>query len=209
MTREFENEPTDDELDAMLRDVAIPGDLKARLNQIPESTAIPDANVSLPQVESGSRASWIKYALVASLLTVTAFATAHFFLKDDGPIALNDPQDPKTLINRPAPRNLETESTNQQDQLTIQDQELLALEAQVREFEIARLESELLRMETDNRQELSQNEVDSIIMAMAPEHSIFLGGEADHVRTELARVLREYPDTRGAVLANNILDQLN
>ena len=83
------------------------------------------------------------------------------------------------------------------------------LQAEVQAFEIARLESELLRLEERYSKQLSHDEVASMIVAMATEHTVSLGGNIEAVRSEMARVLRDYPDTHGAVLATNFLNRID
>lgn len=81
MTMKPENEPTDEQLDAMLRDVQIPTDLKPRLKRVPEPiTATEEAGrlsqttpllqptvptQAIPAQRSSARAPWLSYALAA------------------------------------------------------------------------------------------------------------------------------------------------
>lgn len=199
MNMEFDNEPTDEQLDAMLRDVQVPADLKSRLKQIPElaspseEVAAPlqqtsPAPTSLPQ--TSTKTPWLSYVLAASLIGIAGFVAAHLLLK-----GTNTTVDPIAAQFDP--------------QFETQEQELQMLEAEIQELEIARLESELLQLESLESNRLSETEVESMILALAPEFTIPLGGNEADVRSEMARVIKEYPNTRGAVMAEKILSQIN
>ena len=207
-----DNEPTDEQLDAMLRDVQVPADLKSRLRRIPEPITAADGVGHT----SSTRARWLYYALAASLLAGATFATARFLNKrtrDAAPnlaatktnAATRTNEDAETNLE-PAQENLIAGSARKSDQ---QDQELQILQAEVQKLKIAKLESELFQLEQLNDTRLSQSEIESIIMALAPEHSVALGGDEAYVRSEMARVQREYPNTRGAMLADKILQAIN
>ena len=201
-----DNEPTDDQLDAMLRDVQVPADLKSRLQRIPEPiTATEEVGHT-----SSTRARWLYYALAASLLAGATFATARFLNKrtrDAAPglVATKTNEDAEANLE-PAPEDLIVKSNPESDQ---QDQELQILQAEVQKLKIAKLESELFQLEQLNDTRLSRSEIESIIMALAPEHSVALGGDEAYVRSEMARVQKDYPNTRGAMLAGEILQTIN
>lgn len=212
MNTEFDKEPTDEQLDAMLREVQVPSELKSRLRQIPDSAtrhqegAMP-VERTLPSSPQPFQTPWLSYVLVASLLGVAAFVAAKFL-----PSNPNNPdrgQIASTSTNRIEKNRISNMPEPTTAKLNEQDRELQMLEAEIQALEIARLESELLQLETLGNQRLSNNEVESMILALAPEYSIPLGGKKADVRSEMARVLKEYPNTRGAVLAAKILNQVN
>ncbi len=217
-----ENELTDEQLDGMLRDVQIPADLKRALKCIPARiTAIEEADhapqtAQMPRKTTLSRAipassvrtRWLTYALAASLLVAATFLTARFLnrrTQGTAPTATKTDADTEStpdlasgdLIVRP-----DHESGNQNPELRL-------LQAEVQELEITRLESELFQLEQLNSSRLSQFEIESMIMALAPEHSLALGGDEAYVRSEMARVQRDYPNTRGAMLAGEVLQTVN
>ena len=218
---EPENEPTGEQLDAMLRDVQVPSDLKSRLKGIPELESLAGESGSLPTntppvslASSDNKRTWLPYVLAASLLAVAAFTAAQFLPKDGpnvapGSIASAPAKDPFNENNfKPEPRAIEHVVVK-----SAIDQEVELLNAQIQELEIARLQSELHRLENDYDKHLSEhpseNEVESMIMALSPQYSLPLGGKQADVRAEMARVLEQYPNTRGAVLAEKFLKQLN
>lgn len=221
------NEPTDEQLDAMLRDVQIPSDLKPRLKQIPASLTAAEEGGPLPRTiplpqtilpaqalpthASSAQAPWLSYVLVASLLAVATFATARLLTKNNngiGPdsVATTAIQDHETEREVGPIDPMINKSSSDSDK---QEQDLQMLQAEIQELELARLESELFRLEELNSTRLSQDEVESMILALAPEHSVALGGNKAYVRSEMARVQTEYPNTRGAVLADKILQEIN
>lgn len=225
-TEPEQDEPTDEQLDAMLRDVLVPSDLKSRLKRIPELEPLGGESCSLLNTSSPAASTqtnsrktpWLSYVLAASLLAVAAFTAAQFLPSDDstvapGHIASSGVSNPEKK-NEPDLKHSIDHSTRQTlnhsfVESDIQKQELQLLQAQIHELEIASLESELLQLETLNNTRLSENEVESMIMALAPEYSVPLGGNKEDVRSEMARVIKEYPNTRGAVLANKVLKQIN
>lgn len=221
MNTEFEKKPTDEQLDAMLRDVAIPSNLKSQLLGIPESTSPDDktsglskkkisASVTTPistKPASKTWATWMPYVLAASLLAITIFGASQLIPSNDrelesGTMASVDNQNSKPE-NKPPPKDLELVETEQAKQ------ELQLLKAKIELLEIERLKTELAMLEQLTGNQLSENEVESMIMALAPEYSIPLGGKKADVQSEMARVLMEYPNTRGAFFANKILKQIN
>ena len=212
MNMEPDKELTDEQLDAMLRNVQVPSELKSRLKQIPKSVTLREEGVvplasKLPTSPPLPQTSWLSYALVAGLLGVAAFAAAKFLPSapnnvKPGQVASTNSNhvegNPNSNLLEPTPA-----------QLSALDGELQILEAEIQTLESARLESELLQLETRSNQRLSDNEVESMILALAPQYSIPLGGKEADVRSEMARVIRDYPNTRGAVLAVQILKQIN
>ena len=209
MNTASENEPTDEQLDAMLRDVQIPADLKSRLKQIPDSLPSTEQQTIRSPARTSSKAPWFSYLLAASLLAAATFATTRFLSKNNRPAA---PESVATTAI-PGPENdlisKDLMIADSNSESNAQDQQLQKLQAEIQELEIARLESELLRLQSLDNARLSQHEVESVIMALAPEHSINLGGKESYVRSELARVQTQYPNTRGAALAGKILQEIN
>ena len=207
-----ENEPTDEQLDAILRDVQIPADLKVRLNRIPESTTAAEQGGRLTRLTETipARTPWLSYALAASLLVVATFGAARFLARTnqgDAPGVATTTTPPGAETNpEQVPRDLVAESNHELEQKNL---ELQLLRAEAQQLEIARLQSELFQLEQLNSAQLSQLETESIIMALAPEHSIALGGDEAYVRSEMARVQKDYPNTRGAMLAGEILQTIN
>jgi ribonuclease D len=147
------------------------------------------------------------YVLAASLLAITIFGASQLIPSNDrelesGTMASVDNQNSKPE-NQPPSKDLELVETEQAKQ------ELQLLKAKIELLEIERLKTELAMLEQLTGNQLSENEVESMIMALAPEYSIPLGGKKADVQSEMARVLMEYPNTRGAFFANKILKQIN
>ena len=191
MNQEPENKITDHELDDMLRRVQVPADLKDRLLKIPHTVQQDQPRVELPDTASPEpqHTRWLPYVLVATLLIIAGIVATQW-LPDD---ATNTPN----VI-----------ATKQND-----NNEPFTHDLADREPEVQRLVIEQSRIEQltqgSARSYLDPEDVTSMIMALAPEYTVELGGSQTDLESEMALVREKFPQSRGADLAQQILQQLN
>ena len=191
MNQEPENKITDHELDDMLRQVQVPADLKDRLLKIPHNAQQGQLRVELPDTASPEpqHTRWLPYVLVATLLIIAGIVATQW-LPDD---ATNTPN----VI-----------ATKQND-----NNEPFTHDLADREPEVQRLVIEQSRIEQltqgSARSYLDPEDVTSMIMALAPEYTVELGGSKTDLKSEMALVQEKFPQSRGADLAQQILQRLN
>ena len=191
MNQEPENKITDHELDDMLRRVQVPADLKDRLLKIPHTVQQDQPRVELPDTASPEpqHTRWLPYVLVATLLIIAGIVATQW-LPDD---ATNTPN----VI-----------ATKQND-----NNEPFTHDLADREPEVQRLVIEQSRIEQltqgSARSYLDPEDVTSMIMALAPEYTVELGGSKTDLKSEMALVQEKFPQSRGADLAQQILQRLN
>ena len=191
MNQEPENKITDHELDDMLRRVQVPADLKDRLLKIPHTVQQDQPRVELPDtaLPEPQHTRWLPYVLVATLLIIAGIVATQW-LPDD---ATNTPN----VI-----------ATKQND-----NNEPFTHDLADREPEVQRLVIEQSRIEQltqgSARSYLDPEDVTSMIMALAPEYTVELGGSKTDLESEMALVREKFPQSRGADLAQQILQRLN
>ena len=216
---EFEQEPTDEQLDGLLQDVAVPQDLKALLKQIPSQAQaktdelVSDSTGQLNQksaTENNTARSktWIGLMIAASLIGFGLFVAAGY---------LTNPNDVKTPIANSENKTTDPEKTiaavednesaTQLVELETEDREVQMLEAQIRAIEMAQLEARVVRAEQAATFQIDQNEVESIIAAMSEQYSVPLGMPEAKVKSRMAQVIQNFPGTRGAAMAHSYLEQ--
>lgn len=231
MSMNPKQEPTNEQLDELLRDVQVPRDLKTRLMQIPDQISSRDftdkTQVSIAVTpptntqSSADQSSWWSFVVVAGILGVAAIVATQWLnnsaseSRQRDSIATSDSQrdlDESNQVPIEPDETYESES-----QLVTQDgleqfqrqEELLILEEQLAQLEIAQLERKLSQIEQANKHHLDPTEVEAMIAAMAPEFSIELGGSESDVRSAMAQVIKQYPGTQGASRAEQFLKQLD
>ena len=206
----FENEPTDDQLDKLLRDVEVPQDLNALLKAIPSQTIQQrddsEDSVGLSDRRSRKGKLWFGLVLVASLTGIGLFVASQFLPNSDGgsPVAKGhqgsvDPD--QGSIDGPI-----NDATNSLAE--IENLELMEIEAQIHAIEVAQLEAQRLRVES-RPVEIAQRELESTIAAMTEEYSIPLGMPEAKVKLRMVQVIQRYPGTRGAAIAESYLESAN
>jgi len=209
---EFEQEPTDQQLDELLQDITVPQDLKALLKQIPSqsqeenSDRLDDNSGQMsPASDSTERnttksKTWIGLILAASLIGFGLFVASHYLPNhnDAKPSMANS--DNKTIGSSKglAASKLELE---------LEERELKSLKAQIHAIEMAQLEAKVLRVEQAATFSMDQDEVESLIAAMTEEYSIPLGLPEAKVKSGMAQVIQKFPGTRGASIAESYLER--
>ena len=190
MNQEPEDKLTDQQLDDILRDVQVPADLKDRLLKIPHTAQQDHTLINLPDAAPSElpRTRWLPYVLVATLLIIAGVVTTQWLLN-------NDPNTPDTI----AKPNDNNEPSNH---------DLTAREVQAHQLAIEQSINEQL-VHSSARSYLNPEDVSSMIMALAPEYTVELGGSKTDLESEMALVQEKFPQSRGADLAQQILQRLN
>ena len=195
----------DEQLDALLRDVSVPSDLKDSLRQISQMTdESQDAieNKNEPKKNSspnGSSVTWM-LVLAASLAAVAAFAGWQWYSGQNA----NDAPGMVVEMDRSNSNNDE-----QPIKLAELDQEISAVTAMLAQIEIQKMEQRLFHSETRYESELANREVQSIIVAIADQISLPLGGDSESVKSDMAQVIKTFPGSKGAEIAREYLDLIN
>ena len=184
MNQEPENKITDQQLDDMLRDVQVPADLKDRLLKIPHAAQQDHSVVNLPDVAPSElpRTRWLPYVLVATLLIIAGVVATQWLP--------NNSNTPDVIAKQ-------DDNNDPQTHEALPHQ--LAVEQSINEQ----------LMHGSARSYLDPEDVTSMIMALAPEYTVELGGSKTDLESEMALVQEKFPQSRGADLAQQILQQLN
>ena len=214
-----EQEPTDQQLDELLQDVAVPQDLKALLKQIPLQaqeeggqvvsglTSQQNQRAKPTQRNMANPKTWVGLILAASVIGFGLFVASQKFSNPDvgKPSIAN--RDNKTTDPENSLAATENKKPAAQLELEIEDRELQILEAQIHAIEIAQLEAQVLQVEQASTYTTDQHEVESIIAAMSEQYSIPLGMPEVKVEIGMAQVIQNFPGTRGAAIAHSYLEQ--
>ena len=188
MNQEPENEITDQQLDNMLRDVQVPVDLKDRLLKIPHTTQQDHSLVNLPDAAPSElpRTRWQPYVLAATLLIIAGVVATRW-------LPNNNPNTPDIIATQ-------NDNNEPSQDLAAREAENLTIEQSI---------NEQLLVHGSARSYLDPEDVTSMIMALAPEYTVELGGSKTDLESELVLVRKKFPQSRGADLAQQILQRLN
>ena len=190
MNQEPENKITDQQLDDMLRDVQVPTDLEDRLLKIPHTTEHNHPLVNLPGAVPSELPStpWQPYVLAATLLIIAGVVATQW-------LPSSNPNTPDVIAKH-------------NDNNDSQTHDQTAHKAQAPLLKIEQSINEQLALRSA-RSYLTTEDVSSMIMALAPEYSLELGGSKTDLESELVLVQETFPKSRGADLAQQILQRLN
>lgn len=202
---------SDEQLDRMLRNVVVPGDLRSKLLEIPNFEMADEDCKTRVEVEN-SRYPILQLALAASLLFVALFFGMQWLQRSKpGPelVGKTEPAASHLAGSDVANATLKTEAASQVSRvLASLDANTNFLESQFLEMEVARLRSELNKIDVSSPVTLNQGEIESIIAALTGEIVIPLGGVVETTRAEMVNVIKKYPGSRGADLASQYLERL-
>ena len=206
----------DEQLDALLRDVSVPSDLKDSLRQIPPKHGI--AGVTTDQKverkthksQNGRPATWMM-VLAASLAAVAAFAGWQWYAGQNGndagmvaKIGQADSNDDAETIPNIVDDDAESKL------LAELDQEIATLTTMLDQIEIQKMKQLLSQTETSRYEtELANQDVQSLIIALSDQISLPLGGNSDSVESDMAQVIDKFPGSMGAEIAREYLSQIN
>ncbi len=218
---------TDQQLDALLRKVDVPADLMDSLRAIPQTHAGADSNgdpnedaktnsvsVTVPKTET-AHSLWrgsLLMALAATLLAVGAFFAWPFVAgqNTNGPEVVenveNDGPVPKSTDPQPAP----AAGTNpdRSEILVAAETANEAIEAALHEVEMQQLRNRLaeIKQSTPSSGTMDPHEYNSLITAIADQTILELGGSEEAVRDDMAQVIKLYPNTTGAAIAQEFIN---
>ncbi len=201
----------DDQLDQILADVTVPADLKQSLLEIPEQVAslqsddtTSDRFNDRPAKNQGLGTRHLLWATLAACLAgLAAFAWSSFDIESNPDIA---EQTGIESINKSdsADEVLKTDTTPSIADLHAQADALAAKLTQ------RNLEQRLAELERQNNQLLlSNNDRESIILAITEIASLDIGVTFDSIKGDLQQVIVNYPDSRGSKIAEQFLSSVN
>lgn len=196
--------PEDEQLDELLRQVDVPEGLKADLRKLAEGTKVNGVqSASLPPFNSRKKLFPSLLLLAATLLGVSAFIAWPYLGKDDSTGGMAKKIDDSGQVNKSnEDSNLDLQPNLQQIQ-NLQEK----VDATLTKLEISRLERRLEKLRSGSTGQLDQNQYTSIILAMADQTVIDLGGSTESVQTNMVSVIDNFPNSKGAEIAQQFLDQ--
>lgn len=193
---ESNDEITDEQLDALLRDVTMPGDLKQRL------LAVTDVEpAALRREKSRSKGlPWKRVlAAAASLAGIALFSLWAF---SGGSQRAN----PKVATNKTPPKSVET--TAEVDQLLAEFKQLSdELDSLQTESKLNRIDQLLAEASPRQRSLLPDEELISTVLAIAEQTPVILGASPESTIKDMEKIVEKWPGTRGAVIAQEFIDQ--
>ena len=214
---ESDNLLSDEQLAALLRDVKVPADFADELRAIPhsqiESTESTGAPVRKLETPSESRVPWGSLlVLAASLLAVGAFFAWPWIVgdgelgTDSATIVRSDPTKPA----KPNPPDSQLTPTPEPGTAELFAQTVTtteAIEAALHEIEMQRLRKQLAQVKQSTpTYSMEPREYDSLITAIADQTILQLGGSESTVKQDMVHVIKTYPNTAGATIAQEFLD---
>ena len=185
----------DQRLDALLRDVSVPDDLKDSLRQIPQlnddaAITIDRKNARQASPSTNDRSLTWMMVLAASLVAVAAFAGWQWYSNQNA----NDESKLAVEMDHSKSNNNGAASMR----LAELDQEIATLTAMLDQLEIQNMERRLAQTEVQYETELANQEVQSLIVALADQTTLPLGGNSQTVKSDMALVIEKFPDSIGA-----------
>ena len=215
---EPDNLLSDQQLDALLRDVDVPTDIADELRAIPRTQSQNDAADRKLDTPSSAGTPWRispLLVLAASLLAVSAFFAWPWIVGDSelgtdpSTVVRSGPTEPVKPTDPTQPNSTDSQLNPTLESSTA---ELLArteaIEAALHEIEMQRLREQLaeIKQSTPTHYSMDTREYDSLITAIADQTILQLGGSEDTVRQDMVRVIKTYPNTAGATIAQDFLD---
>jgi hypothetical protein len=203
-----EQELNDEQLQAVLKRVEIPHDLKDRLRAIPQQETEQN-ELSQPSTKFKRTARLrfslpAKISLAASLLVVALFAAWMMRPRaSDNRETIAD--DNPTQVESQAKTDLAANQISAQ--LAALDSSVDRVEEVLRQIEIQKMQVELQQLRRQQAAQLDRFEIESMIIALSGQTSIPLGGSEKQVELEMAHVIEQYPGSRGAQIASHFLKQ--
>ena len=221
MNTPSDKNPIDQRLDELLKDVVTPPGLKDQLNKIPAQVV--DRSTEKSDLTDSRQKVWMQRLMVASFLaaSIVGVAVMIFANLDFNPKGFQSKNNRKsekdTRVNTDSLKpDRDKQKTNTEPAIAKIQQQLerisdlrKAYESEVSDLELAQLNQQLDSLNRKSVNRLSSEEVESIVLAMTPETSLPLGRETDEVRLEMASVIKQYRGTKGAAIAERILEQIS
>lgn len=193
--------PNDDQLDDLLRQVEVPGDLKAKLHKLPNKEKVNGVRPSSMPPTGPRTKLWPSLILLAATLVGVSAFIAWPYLGGDQPAdrtaGKTDPDSINDGVHNP----------ELQLDLRVVDELQKQVEASLAKFEIARLERQLKNLRSAPANLLEQEQYTSMILAMADQTVLDLGGSNESVHANMVNVIDSFPNSKGAEIAQQFLDQ--
>ncbi len=211
------NPLSDSQLDAALRDVAVPESLVADLLTIPDQVQSTDHAAIKTATTSSGLQPWrraMTACLVASFAAIALFGWWKFQSGDKPGNTLTPSIVTPSIVAQSTP-NPVTPDAPPTEALSAEEGALLAeLKALESEFEyvlagneLAKVESSIADHERTLPISLSRHEVLSITHAVADQTPAELGSSSDDVISDMQNVIETFPNTRGAKIAREFIEQ--
>lgn len=198
---------SDDQLDALLREVHVPAGLAGELLAIAKDEPVVTKRVTNPSLRFHT---W-HIVLAACLLGVALFASWAWFGSN-----ANDPSLPNHVAigdagdAAPDPSAGEVQADTKLAGLLA---ELEALQNQadyiVANSQLLRTEQDISRLESSASSSLSVRQIEALTRAVADQTSVNLGASPESAISDMNFVIEEFPDTQGAAVAQEFIDKLN
>jgi len=191
---------TDEQLDAMLRRVEVPNELKNTLLSLPESLCIePVSDFDGKHVSNGRYVVWGISIAVACLLGTIIWVSFAMKPRGQEDVALK----PNLQVQTKTKPAVTTELTvAAKKQLELLKSKRSIIESQLLEYEVAALETQLATVHQNNETPgLSIDEFQSMVGVVAGERLRDEGASQESVNLAMTQVIRKFPGTRGAMLA--------
>lgn len=203
----------DQQVDALLRQVDVPQDLRANLLEIakPEIEAVrvvsraePRSRFSrLPRVFAWSSVGMV--AAVGLFFAVQRSGNSVGDASEENVVAISVPTDPAVELDLKSESELQAELALLSEQLSLSQELLLKLE-------IAQLESQIAELQRASitNVSLSWNDPDTRSMLAAVQEETFhlLGGSEAATLSRMRQIQTDFPGTRGAELATDYISKL-
>lgn len=194
--------PEDRQLDDLLRQVEVPQDLKAKLHKLPKAISMNGVRPApMPSIDSGKK-HWPRlFLLAATLLGVSAFFAWPFLGSSPSETSKTNKGDGQLVTDKANPILDLQLDLKQVENLQTQIDVALA------RLEISQLEQRLQELQTTSVESLGQRQHTSIILAMADQTVLDLGGSPTSVHSNMVSVIDNFPGSMGAEIAQQFLDQ--
>ncbi len=205
---------SDEQLDALIRDVEVPENLHRLLLGIPDNHVESSTTCTTPPPNRNS-SRLFAMVLAASLIAVAAFLSWQMLEKEtDGTglaagdgithgLTLDQVVKAFETPNSRLPGNLQPE------QLASLDDSVELLEQEIHRMKMTAGLERLRRLqEMQAASALNELEVDSMIMALSGQASLPLGGRLENVEQKMARVIERFPGSRGAQIAQDFINKI-
>lgn len=217
-------ELNDEQLDALLGNLEVPADLKDQLRKITSS------NSGVIVLHTKSQQTWINgrmLAIAATLLAVAGFlswswitapnAVAPSVVKGKtNPEGIGDVKEPGKVEaekkeedgngKRPSDANSRLANATDSNPADLESRHQDQIDALMQDIELQNLRYRLAKLESTSSSYLPPNEYESIVQVVAHRSSLELGGDESRIRNEMLSVISQYPETRGAELAQQYVN---
>ena len=202
---------SDDKLDALLRGVDVPTDLRDDLRKIPQAQSEPLSKQAeqvdeQPDNQLGRWRVTTVLALAATLLGLGLFFAWPLINGNETPIA-SSTENIKKSSTSDSPATAESvESVESAELVELTRNTTQQIDSVLHEIEMLELRSRLAEIEQSYAQSLEHREYQSLITAVADQSILQLGGSEQTVKEDMVQVIKNYPDTIGSKIAQEFID---